>query len=55
MAIFHNRPLALACVLFALTSVLLANVLLPVRLLLTGLALLLLGAVKVYPYPYGIF
>ncbi|MBE6628209.1 MAG: ComEC/Rec2 family competence protein [Ruminococcaceae bacterium] len=41
MAIFHNRPLALACVCFALTSVLLTNVLLPVRLLLTGLALLL--------------
>lgn len=42
MQIFHNRPLALACVLFALTSVLFANVLLPGRLILTGVALLLL-------------
>lgn len=42
MRIFHNRPLALACVLFALTAVLFSEAWLPVRLIAAGVALLLL-------------
>ena len=42
MRIFHNRPLSLACILFALTAVLFSEAWLPVRLIAAGVALLLL-------------
>ena len=42
MRIFHNRPLSLACVLFALVAILFAEVGLSVRLIATGVVLILL-------------